>query len=131
MYTAAPWLTGGPAASASAIWTSRGVVLSTWRTVVRSTALPARSWPAGEMQAKAMASEAARTGCIGHLRGHGWCVIAVCGREPAKGCTAASGAGALANRLPAADRCRRIDAGEAVHATLDRWHATHQRQELI
>src|ERR1700680_1700928 len=75
MYTTAPWLTGGPAARASAIWTSRGVELSTWRTVERSTELPARSWPAGETQNKAIATEAARTGCIGHLRGHDWCVV--------------------------------------------------------
>jgi hypothetical protein len=55
----------------------------------------------------------------------------VSGREPAKGCTAASSAGAWANRLPVADRFRLIAAGEAVHATLDRLHATHHRQEPI
>jgi hypothetical protein len=55
----------------------------------------------------------------------------VSGREPAKGCTAASSAGAWANRLPVADRIRLIAAGEAVHATLDRLHATHHRQEPI
>jgi hypothetical protein len=37
----------------------------------------------------------------------------------------------LADRLPVADRFRLIAAGEAVHATLDRLHATHHRQELI
>jgi len=36
-----------------------------------------------------------------------------------------------ANRLPVADRFRLIAAGEAVHATLDRLHTTHHRQEPI
>jgi hypothetical protein len=36
-----------------------------------------------------------------------------------------------ANRLPEAERFRLIAAGEAVHATLDRLHATHHRQEAI
>jgi hypothetical protein len=55
----------------------------------------------------------------------------VSGREPAKGCTAAGSAGAWANCLPVADRFRLIAAGEAVHATLDRLHTTHHRQEPI